>query len=303
MSGSCSPGAPGELRGQRCPNLQGDDSRVSPFGYTTNPCRARYPVRPAHADLAARSAAARERLDAWVREVVDWHFDPATGCPFWLDYAAKLGWDPRREIHGFDDLKRFPGISGRMAARRSRPAMDSEGARRQAGLRVRDRRHDRHAEDARRPRGFPDRLRDFQRDAARRAFPARLQLADARAVGAAAAAPLGRAPGAVPRRRHLLLRRSRSPLGHQADQEGVDRAPAGLQGSRHRSGGHDSPGGPRHPLHVRDAEAARIAGAAARVDGHDDSARRASPESFRAAPSSRRSGTASRTRNCSTAPT
>ena len=40
-------------------------------------------------------------------------------------------------------------------------------------------------------------------------------------------------------RRHLLLRRSRSALGHQADQEGLERAPAGLQGSRHRSGGHD----------------------------------------------------------------
>jgi hypothetical protein len=51
--------------------------------------------------------AARETLDAWVREVVDWHFDPASGCPFWLDYAARLGWDPRREIRGFADLKRL----------------------------------------------------------------------------------------------------------------------------------------------------------------------------------------------------
>ena len=49
------------------------------------------------------------------------------------------------------------------------------------------------------------------------------------------------------------------------------RAPRGLQGPRHRSGGHDPAGGPRHPLHVHDAEAARVAGAAARVDGHDDS--------------------------------
>ena len=49
----------------------------------------------------------RSRLDAWVREVVDWHFDPATGCPFWLDFATKAGWDPRREIRGFADLKRF----------------------------------------------------------------------------------------------------------------------------------------------------------------------------------------------------
>jgi phenylacetate-coenzyme A ligase PaaK-like adenylate-forming protein len=50
---------------------------------------------------------ARERLDGWVREVVDWHFDPASGCPFWLDYSKKAGWDPRREVKGFADLKRF----------------------------------------------------------------------------------------------------------------------------------------------------------------------------------------------------
>jgi len=55
----------------------------------------------------AQAQAAREALDAWVCEVVSWHFDPATGCPFWLDYAKKLGWDPRREVRGFADLKRF----------------------------------------------------------------------------------------------------------------------------------------------------------------------------------------------------
>jgi hypothetical protein len=50
---------------------------------------------------------ARETLDAWVREVVAWHFDPATGCPFWLERAKTLGWDPRAEIRGFQDLRRF----------------------------------------------------------------------------------------------------------------------------------------------------------------------------------------------------
>ena len=49
----------------------------------------------------------REALDAWVREVIQWHFDPATGCPFWLDYAGKLSWDPREEIQTYDDLSRF----------------------------------------------------------------------------------------------------------------------------------------------------------------------------------------------------
>ena len=43
--------------------------------------------------------AREDALDAWVREVVAWHFDPATGSPFWLDYAKKLGWDPRERDH------------------------------------------------------------------------------------------------------------------------------------------------------------------------------------------------------------
>jgi len=51
--------------------------------------------------------ASRVALDAWVREVVAWHFDPSTGCQHWLDFAKKAGWDPRREIGGFADLTRF----------------------------------------------------------------------------------------------------------------------------------------------------------------------------------------------------
>ncbi|MCH9032919.1 MAG: hypothetical protein IID42_00260 [Planctomycetes bacterium] len=53
-------------------------------------------------------AAAKERLDAHTREIVAWHFDPKTGCPFWLDYAKTLGWDPRDKIRGYDDLDLFP---------------------------------------------------------------------------------------------------------------------------------------------------------------------------------------------------
>jgi hypothetical protein len=57
--------------------------------------------------ISQSAAAAREALDAWVREVVDWHFDPASGCPFWLERAKTLGWEPRREVQGFADLARF----------------------------------------------------------------------------------------------------------------------------------------------------------------------------------------------------
>ena len=50
---------------------------------------------------------AREILDAHVREIVGWHFDPETGTPFWLERAKTLRFDPRREVTGFDDLKKF----------------------------------------------------------------------------------------------------------------------------------------------------------------------------------------------------
>jgi len=58
-------------------------------------------------EIQAKTKAARSRLDAWVREVVAWHFSPETGCPFWLDYAAQLDWDPRREVQTYEDLDRF----------------------------------------------------------------------------------------------------------------------------------------------------------------------------------------------------
>src|SRR5262245_57964720 len=55
-------------------------------------------------DFQARQKAVREKLDAWVQEIIEWHFSPETGCEFWLDYASKLGWDPRKEVKSYDDL-------------------------------------------------------------------------------------------------------------------------------------------------------------------------------------------------------
>src|SRR5438128_2021665 len=51
--------------------------------------------------------AAQQQLDGHVREIVQWHFSPATGCPFWLDYASKLDFDPRNEIRSFADLRKL----------------------------------------------------------------------------------------------------------------------------------------------------------------------------------------------------
>jgi hypothetical protein len=62
------------------------------------------------ASQAATAQEAREALDRWVREVVAWHFDPATGCPFWLERARTLGFDPRERVTSFADLKLFGGF-------------------------------------------------------------------------------------------------------------------------------------------------------------------------------------------------
>jgi len=60
------------------------------------------------ADLSKLVARAKEKLDAHTRETVAWHFDPATGSPFWLEKAKGLSFDPRKEVTCFDDLKKFP---------------------------------------------------------------------------------------------------------------------------------------------------------------------------------------------------
>ena len=62
----------------------------------------------AEASLETNIKQSRASLDAWVREVVQWHFNPETGCTFWLNYAQTLSFDPRDAIQTYDDLRVFP---------------------------------------------------------------------------------------------------------------------------------------------------------------------------------------------------
>ena len=60
------------------------------------------------APLATSIRLARERLDEHLCSIINWHFSPASGCPFWLDWAKQSGWDPRDEIQSFGDMLKFP---------------------------------------------------------------------------------------------------------------------------------------------------------------------------------------------------
>jgi len=50
---------------------------------------------------------AQTQLDTHLREIIQWHFSPETGCPFWLDWAKK-NFDPRKEINAFASMLKFP---------------------------------------------------------------------------------------------------------------------------------------------------------------------------------------------------
>ena len=50
---------------------------------------------------------AKDRLDAQVREIVAWHFNPETGTPFWLEKAKSFSFDPRKDVKCYADLKLF----------------------------------------------------------------------------------------------------------------------------------------------------------------------------------------------------
>ena len=66
--------------------------------------------KPAVFELADDQSIARsrEQLDAHTVEMMAWHFHPSTGSPFWLEYAGSLPFDPLKDVHCFDDLKKFP---------------------------------------------------------------------------------------------------------------------------------------------------------------------------------------------------
>ena len=54
---------------------------------------------------------ASKELDAHVVEIINWHFSPETGSPFWLDWASEQTWSPLEEIKTYHDIcDKFPNF-------------------------------------------------------------------------------------------------------------------------------------------------------------------------------------------------
>jgi hypothetical protein len=49
--------------------------------------------------------------DAFIQAAMAWHFDPATGSPFWVERAKTLGFDPRTDVRSHADLALFPNVT------------------------------------------------------------------------------------------------------------------------------------------------------------------------------------------------
>lgn len=62
----------------------------------------------ATAEMQTKIKTAKEKLDAHVREIVEWHFNPATGCEYWLEKAKGFDFDPRKDVKTYEDLDKFP---------------------------------------------------------------------------------------------------------------------------------------------------------------------------------------------------
>jgi hypothetical protein len=52
--------------------------------------------------------------DEVVRAAMEWHFDPATGSPFWIERAKTLDFDPRGDVKSLDDLRLFPNVANEL---------------------------------------------------------------------------------------------------------------------------------------------------------------------------------------------
>jgi len=64
------------------------------------------PVRGA--TLEERIASAHLALNEQFLEVVQWHFNPETGTPFWLEKAKTFDFNPLSDVKSIDDLRKFP---------------------------------------------------------------------------------------------------------------------------------------------------------------------------------------------------
>ncbi len=60
------------------------------------------------ATLEEKCANAKAQLDRHFVETVQWHFNPETGTPFWLEKAKSFKFNPLTDVKSYADINKFP---------------------------------------------------------------------------------------------------------------------------------------------------------------------------------------------------
>ena len=201
---------------------------------------------------------ARTELDAWVRELMQWHFNPDTGCPFWIEWAAAPAGIRGASVQSYDDLDKFGEFQDEWLrggpvrrwvprAYRDRPIYTFETGGSTGVPKSRINIDDFRIDYEMFSRTLPDEY-----------FP---KGADWLQVGPSGPRRLRLAIEHLAQHRGGICfrRRPRPALGHQVDQVGRDGDGRRLQAPRHRSGAHPHQGARRDPVSLRHAQAARSA--------------------------------------------
>ena len=66
------------------------------------------PIPVTGATLEEKCANAKTQLDKHFVETVQWHFNPETGTPFWLEKAKTFKFDPLADVKSYADINKFP---------------------------------------------------------------------------------------------------------------------------------------------------------------------------------------------------
>lgn len=69
-----------------------------------------------YAEMGRRVPEVMIDRDAWVREMMRWHFSEETGARFWLRRRRALGFDPIADVNGLEDMRLF-GLFDKSALR------------------------------------------------------------------------------------------------------------------------------------------------------------------------------------------
>jgi phenylacetate-coenzyme A ligase PaaK-like adenylate-forming protein len=71
-------------------------------------------VKSDRSDILDQPFDARLDPDEFIQAAMEWHFNPDTGSPYWINRARTLDFDPRADVKTHADLEYFPDVAAEL---------------------------------------------------------------------------------------------------------------------------------------------------------------------------------------------